>query len=136
MKNNQVIPLFIKLVKIKKTNNNRSCWTCGEMGTLNEWYLLEDNVAVSVAILNGYRSWLKRCPSNCGHCRGEVDFYMCFVYFHVVQIHNKMNLSIKKKSIPFDSVISFIETHPKERIQKKNENYTKMFIVTTKNTKT
>lgn len=59
-----------------------------------------------------------------------MDFYMCFVYFFVVWIHNKKNLSIKKRSIPFDSVIPLTETHPKERIQKKDAKYTKMFIVT------
>lgn len=129
--NNQEISLLIKLVKIKKTGNNESCWRCGEMGTLNEWHLLKDDVAVSVTILNGSRMWLRRCPSNCGHWRGgEMDFYMCFVYFFVVWIHNKKNLSIKKRSIPFDSVIPLIETHPKERIQKKDAKYTKMFIVT------
>lgn len=62
---------------------------------------------------------------------GEVkkDLYICFVYFCVIWIHNEMNLSIKGRAIPFDSVILLGETNPKERIQKKNAKYTKMFTV-------
>lgn len=47
--------------------------------------LLEDNLDVSVAILNGDREGLRGCPANCGLCRGgKEEFYICSVPFYVI----------------------------------------------------
>lgn len=40
-----------------------------------------------------------------------------------------MNLFIKNMFTSFDSIIPLVETNPKEKIQKENTKYTKMFIV-------
>lgn len=47
--------------------------------------LVEDNLDVSVAILNGDREGLRGCPANCGLCRGgKEEFYIYSVPFYVI----------------------------------------------------
>ena len=47
--------------------------------------LLEDNLVVSVAMLNGDREGPRGCPANCGLFRGgKEEFYICSVHFYVI----------------------------------------------------